>query len=76
MNISLTKQQEGYIAEQIESGDYQNAAEVVREALRYHQLYRAKIANELKAAIDEGWEGLASNRSVRDIIAAKKNAKK
>ncbi|WKN44323.1 type II toxin-antitoxin system ParD family antitoxin [Tunicatimonas pelagia] len=76
MNISFTKQQEGYIAKQIESGDYQNAAEVVREALRYHQLYRTKIANELKEAINQGWEGPASNRSVQDIIAAKKKAKK
>lgn len=76
MNISLTKKQEGYIAEQIQSGDYQNAAEVVREALRYHQLYRTKITNELKAAIDQGWEGSVSHRSVQDIIAAKKSEEK
>ncbi len=46
MNISFTDKQERYIASQIQSGDFQNASEVVRDAIRLHELYRLKIAEE------------------------------
>jgi putative addiction module CopG family antidote len=34
MNVSFTKEQKDYISLQLKSGDYQNASEVVRDALR------------------------------------------
>ena len=34
MNISFTEKQEKYISSQLQSGDFQNASEVVRDALR------------------------------------------
>ena len=71
MNVSFTDKQEKYIAEQIESGDFQNASEVVRDALRLHSVYRHRIIAELKAEIEKGWSGPVSKRSVKDIIAAK-----
>jgi len=43
MNISFTKKQEKYIAEQVESGDYQNNSEIIRDALRLHSIYREKV---------------------------------
>ena len=49
MNVSLTKKQEDYIAEQIASGDFQNASELVRDALRLHEIYRHKVIEDLKA---------------------------
>jgi antitoxin ParD1/3/4 len=75
MNVSFTAKQEKYIATQVESGDYQNASEVVRDALRLHEVYRQKVLEDLRAAIDKGWDGPASPRSVKDIIAAEKAAK-
>ena len=39
MNVSFTKKQEQYITNQVESGDFQDASEVVRDALRLHQRY-------------------------------------
>jgi antitoxin ParD1/3/4 len=36
MNISFTEKQENYISSQVKQGDYQNASEVVRDALRLH----------------------------------------
>ena len=48
MNISFTKKQEKYIAEQVESGDYQNNSEVIRDALRLHSIYREKVIQDLK----------------------------
>lgn len=67
MNVSLTKNQEDYITEQIKSGDFQNASELVRDALRLHQVYRHKVINDLKAEIEKGWSGATSKRNIKDI---------
>lgn len=74
MNISFTKKQQDYIAEQVTSGDFQNASEVVRDALRLHEIYRVRMLNELKVEIDKGWSSTSSSRSVKDIIQAKKKS--
>jgi antitoxin ParD1/3/4 len=71
MNISFTEKQEKYIAEQIKSGDYQNASEVVRDALRLHEFYRHKVIEELRAEIARGWDAPVSSKSVQDIIKEK-----
>lgn len=71
MNISFTDKQAAYIAAQIKDGDFQNASEVVRDALRLHQIYRHRIIEELRAEIAKGWEGEASPNNVQDIINAK-----
>ena len=71
MNVSFTEKQETYIASLVESGDYQNASEAVRDAIRLHQKYREKIIDDLRLEIEKGWDGPISNRSVKDIIAAK-----
>ncbi len=72
MNVSFTNKQEDYISNQVESGDFQNASEVVRDALRLHQFYREKIISELRDEIQKGWDGPVSKRSVQDIIDAQK----
>jgi len=71
MNVSFTEKQEKYIASLIESGDYQNASEAVRDAIRLHQRYRDRILDDLRADIEKGWQSPDSPRSVQDIIAAK-----
>ena len=71
MNVSFTEKQEMYIAAQLESGDFQNASEVVRDALRMHQFYRHRVIDDLRAEIARGWEGDTSTRSVEDIVKAK-----
>lgn len=71
MNISFTDKQAAYIAAQIKEGDFQNASEVVRDALRLHQIYRHRIIEELRAEIAKGWDGEASSNNVQDIINAK-----
>jgi antitoxin ParD1/3/4 len=76
MNVSFTEKQEQYIAAQLSSGDYQNASEVVREALRLHELYRNKVLEELRAEIAKGWDGPSSNRSVGEIIKTRTKAYK
>ena len=51
MNISFTKKQENYINKQVETGDYQNNSEVIRDALRLHEIYREKVINDLRNEI-------------------------
>ena len=72
MNVSFTKKQESYISAQIESGDFQNASEVVRDALRLHEVYRHRIIQDLRIEIEKGWDGNSSTRSIKDIIKSKK----
>ncbi len=71
MNISFTQKQEEYISSQVKQGDYQNASEVVRDALRLHEVYRHRVIEELRAEIAKGWEGPPSKRNVQDIINTK-----
>ena len=71
MNVSFTDKQKKYVAAQVGSGDYQNASEVVRDALRLHQYYRHKVIEELKAEIDKGWDSPLSTKSVSDILVEK-----
>ena len=47
MNISFTKKQEEYIAQQVATGEYQNNSEVIRDALRLHKIYREKVIDDL-----------------------------
>ncbi len=71
MNVSFTTKQEEYIASQVKEGDYQNASEVVRDALRLHAVYRHRIIDELRAEIAKGWDSPISPRNVQDILKAK-----
>jgi len=71
MNISFTTKQENYIAAQVKGGDYQNASELVRDALRLHEIYRHKVIEDLRAEIAKGWDEQASSRNVQEIIKGK-----
>ncbi|MEM8894293.1 MAG: type II toxin-antitoxin system ParD family antitoxin [Bacteroidota bacterium] len=75
MNISFTSKQEEYISSLVKSGDFQNASEAVRDAIRLHQLYRQKVLDELRVEIEKGWDGPTSPRSVSDIIAARQKSR-
>jgi antitoxin ParD1/3/4 len=65
MNVSLTPALEKMVQKKVESGLYNNASEVVREALRLLQqseeFRRAKL-KRLKAAFAKGEADLASGR--------------
>jgi len=76
MNISFTTKQQKYIATQVEQGDFQNASEVVRDALRLHEAYRHRIIDELRAEIAKGWDSPVSSRNVQDILKDKQEEKR
>ena len=76
MNINFTEKQKKYISAQLLSGDFQNASEVVRDALRLHELYRNRVLEKLRSEIAKGWDGPLSKRSVKDIIKVNTKAHK
>ena len=47
-NISLTAEQDEFVAKVVESGEYQNASEAIRDALRALQQRRREDALKLK----------------------------
>jgi antitoxin ParD1/3/4 len=60
-NISLTPEQDAFIEEAVKSGEYQNASEAVRDALRVLQQRRREDALKLEALrrqIDAGIEAI------------------
>jgi antitoxin ParD1/3/4 len=64
-NISLTPEQDAFVDEVVKSGDYQNASEAVRDALRTLQQRRREDAlklEKLRALIDEGIDDLEHGR--------------
>lgn len=65
MNVSLTPKLEKLVAECVKSGEYNNASEVVRQALRLLQaeqeLHKAKL-KRLKAELAKGEADIRSGR--------------
>ena len=73
-NINLTPALDAFVAEQVASGEFQNASEVVRaglRALKAEQAERAAKLAALNAAIQEGLDDIAAGRfeTVDDIDA-------
>ena len=48
-NISLTAEQDAFVQQVVEAGEYQNASEAVRDALRVLQQRRREKSLKLKA---------------------------
>ncbi len=82
MHISLTPALESKIRDKVQTGLYNNASEVVREALRFMEenqdLVRQMKLSHLRQAVAIGAEqadrGEFSNRSVQEIAAAARDS--
>ncbi len=60
-NISLTREQDAFVESVVKAGDYQNASEAIRDALRVLQQKRREDALKLRALrmqIKAGLDGL------------------
>lgn len=80
MNVSLSKTFEYYIEQQIGSGKYNNASEVIREALRLKmekdELYQAKL-KALQGDINVACQQIEhGDYETFDIERIKKDARK
>jgi antitoxin ParD1/3/4 len=77
MNVNLSTVFEDYIKQQLDSGMYNNASEVIREALRLKmqqdEVYQAKLL-ALRSAIDDGLNsGESIPLDMSSIIADARN---
>ncbi|MBL8549774.1 MAG: type II toxin-antitoxin system ParD family antitoxin [Hyphomonadaceae bacterium] len=66
-NINLTDALDRFVADQIASGNYQNASEVIRTALRLLKSEEDKRAAKLallRAAVQEGLDSIARGEGV------------
>jgi antitoxin ParD1/3/4 len=76
MHISLTPELESKVKEKVRFGYYNNASEVIREALRYmdkneqllEYLKLERLRYEVKKGAIQAESGEFSRRSVKDII--------
>jgi len=71
MNVSLGKTWDRYVADQVESGLFNNASEVVRDALRRQQEQLLKLdalKRDIRAGIDAIEAGRISRASADDIM--------
>lgn len=77
MHISLTPELEHKVRAKVESGLYNNASEVIREALRFmeqnhdlmYQLKLEHLRHEVAKGAIQAEEGNFSKRTVQDILA-------
>jgi len=72
MNFSLGKKLEGYVAEQIAHGPYNNASEVVRDALRLHEEHHLKLESlrrDIQAGVKSVKAGDISRSTPEDVMA-------
>jgi len=75
MNVSLTPSLEQYVRDCAATDDYNNASEVVREAIRLHkqqeeerQLKIAKLKAALKLGINDANEGVFADYSLDTFL--------
>ncbi len=57
MNFSLGKNLEKYVSNQVQDGMFNNASEVIRDALRMHEEYQLKLAR-LRRDINMGMQSI------------------
>jgi antitoxin ParD1/3/4 len=69
MNVSLGKAWETYVAQQVGSGHFNNASEVVRDALRLQQEHLMKL-EVLRREVQLGVSSLESGKVVRTTSAS------
>lgn len=69
INVSLTPQLEELVRQKVDSGRYNSASEVIREALRLMDTYervRADALAKLRADVEAGWQQVEEGR-VKDF---------
>ncbi len=75
MNVSLTPRLDGFVEQQVSSGRYRSASEVIREGLRLLET-RENQTTLIQAALDEGLssdliDGKESMQKLRQKLNAK-----
>ena len=78
MHISLTNELESRVKAKVESGLYNNASEVIREALRFmdthedwiHEVKLARLREQLKVGVDQLERGEGITLESKEALSA------
>ena len=87
LNINLTPQLEKLVRQKVESGRYNSASEVVREALRLmethnelHALQLERLRRDIRQGLDSGpprpWSVAEMKRQARKLVASRRAGSK
>lgn len=76
MHISLTPQLEALVKAKVSSGLYNNASEVIREALRFMEIHEEwiyqmkldRLRQEVAVGAEQAERGAFAGQSVREVI--------
>ena len=69
--ISLTEEQDRYLDRLVDGGQYQNASEVVRDALRTHAVnleQQQVILDEIRSGIRRGFDDIEQGRFIEGTV--------
>ncbi len=73
LHISLTERLDGYVRQKVEEGLYNNASEVIREALRLQIASEQSKLEALRSDVDAAWQqadrGEFVDYSLRGVLA-------
>jgi len=83
MNVSLTPELEQFVSAKVESGRYNSASEVVREALRLmetqnelHTLQLERLRRDIREGLESGpsrpWSVSEMKRQGRKLVASRR----
>lgn len=82
MNISLTEPMEEFVRQKVETGDYETASEVVRDALRLlkqrDEVWKADVRSKIKKGMDSirAERTVSSEEAKAEMTAFKQQWKK
>ncbi|MHB2265609.1 type II toxin-antitoxin system ParD family antitoxin [Aliihoeflea sp. PC F10.4] len=74
MTISLPEKMKEWVEHQLESGDFASSSDYVRDLIRRdrdrreHERDKARRLAELRAMVDEGWEGAFTKLDTEQIF--------
>ena len=73
MHVSLTDRLDGYVRQKVEDGLYNNASEVIRDALRLQIASEQSKLESLRSDIDAAWrqadDGDFADYSLQGVLA-------
>jgi antitoxin ParD1/3/4 len=69
MKVSIAKELENYIADEVESGRFADASAVVSDALRLHETYLAATREDVRKGLDDLSKGRYRSVTAEEFLA-------
>ncbi|WP_439631709.1 ribbon-helix-helix domain-containing protein [Shinella sp.] len=69
MKLSIAKELEDYITDEVESGRFADASAVVNDALRLHETYLAAVREDVQMGLDDLAKGRYRPVTAKEFLA-------